>query len=313
MSEVKYGFIQQLDLKEIKMGNNPNKPDYTKLSKERADAFWEAEKSKPVGRGQETKPKSMPNWLKKALTDRKHFAHDELTLMRDLSFEECREAMAVWEIPEFFYDQVQVGGFTADECAKPSSEEDTYWVDHKNPMQWDKTINRLPWSTSGGRLTLMEIVYNFRGARCFREILSLKGKWSPAQKAFADALNTTILKFGIENDFARRLKQYVRSQHNPKSRVSVPGRNLWFTQPDGTPYGGFQMIHGNQFGWTWPWAAKQALDAAWREFRVLKIGESMVQMQEDAYNALQAEKKNPKKLNFKEKVEAGKIVIVHKD
>ena len=93
------------------MGNNPNKPDYLKLSKERANAFWEAE-SKSVKPGQPKKSQGIPNWLKKGLTDPKHFAHDELVLMRDSTFEECQEAMIIWDIPGYFWDQVQVGGFS---------------------------------------------------------------------------------------------------------------------------------------------------------------------------------------------------------
>lgn len=292
------------------MGNNPSKPDFAKLSDKRSDAFWETEKSKPAGESR-PKPAGVPKWLKGALNDKKHFAHDEMTLMRSAQFEDCQEAMRAWNIPEYFWDQIQVGGFTADDCAKPDHQEDDYWQT-RDGNKWDKIINLMPWSTFGGKMSLMHVAYNFRGARRFREILKLKGKLSPAQKAYTATLHTGLLKFGIENDFSRRLKQFVRSQHNPKPEVSIPGRRLWYTEPDGTVYGGLPLMNGG-FGYKWNWKSKLACDAAWRYMRVLKVGEEVVQMREDEYAARQAEKNNPKKLTFEEKVEAGKIVIVQQD
>jgi hypothetical protein len=69
----------------------------------------------------EKKPEGgLPKWLKSALNDKRHFAHDEMTLMRELTLEQCREAMELWEIPEQFWDQVQRGGFSTDDCAIPA-------------------------------------------------------------------------------------------------------------------------------------------------------------------------------------------------
>jgi hypothetical protein len=269
------------------MGNNPNNNP----------------EKKPEG--------SLPKWLKNALDDKRHFAHDEMVLMRDLTFEHCQEAMELWEIPGYFWDQVQRGGFTAEDCAVPTHEDDESWT-HK-PGAWDKIINRMPWSMIGGRASLMQIVYNFRGLRYFRQVQERAGKLSVAQKAYVHTVCATLLKYGIENDLTRRLKMFVDSQHSGNAELMNIGRSLWYREPDGTLTGGVQYMHGSNFGWKWPWAAKLAVDACWRRMRVLKVGEKIVQMREEEYALRQAEKNAKKKLTFKEKVESGDIVVVTRD
>ena len=253
----------------------------------------------------------IPNWLKGALNDTRHFAHDEVALMSNLTFEQCREVMELWEIPGYFWDQIQRGGFTADECAIPQCEDDDSWT-HK-PKKWDQIINRMPRSMTQGRKALIGVAYGFRALRYFRQVEKRTGKLSIAQKAYVHVVEATLLKYGIENDFTRRLKDFVGSQHSGKAELMNIGRNVWYRKPDGTLTGGVQYYHGSNFGWDWLWTAKLAVDAYWRRSRVLKVGEEVEKMREEEYALRQAEKNKKKKLTFEEKVESGDIVIVTRD